>query len=139
MADSSLQARGNAIYQYPGSTSLVGVDLSASRGLLLAADAAGNLTVNASTTVPAAAICLDGQIATKSSTIGILELMPGPTFVKLSGTVAPFQRIQQAADGGVVVDVGPGTARVVVGRLGDQGGVAGDIVPACLCEGNILA
>ena len=139
MADSSLQARGNAVYQYPPDSTFTGVDFSASRGLLVAADGSGNLTVNTSTTVPAVGIIMDGAVATKPSAIGILGGLPGPVYVKLSGTVKPFQRIQQAADGGVVVDVGPGTGRVVVGTLGSLGGVAGDVVPAILTEGNILA
>ena len=137
--DSSLQARGNAVYQYPPDSTFTGVDFSASRGLLLAVDGSGNMTVNTSTTVPAAAVVLDGAVAAKPSAIGILGGLPGPVFVKLSGTVKPFQRIQQAADGGVVADVGPGTGRVVVGTLGAQGGIAGDVVPAILTEGNILA
>ena len=136
---SSLAARGSAVFQYPGSTSLTAQDWSQSRGLLLAADANGNLTVNASTTVPAAAIVLDGQVASKPSSIGLIEGLPFMVFVKLSGTVAPFSRIQQAADGGVIADAGAGNARVVIGRLGDQGGVAGDLVPAVLEGGNILA
>ena len=65
--------------------------------------------------------------------------MPGPVWVKLSGPVKPFNRIQQANDGGVAADAGPGNARVVVGALGSLGGNAGDIVPAILTEGNILS
>ena len=139
MSDSSLQACGNAVYAYPPDATFTGVDFSASRGLLVASDANGNLTVNTSTTVPAIGIIMDGSIATKPSAIGILGGLPGPVWVKLSGTVKPFQRVQQAADGGVVADAGPGNARVVVGTLGATGGVDGDIVPAILTEGNILA
>lgn len=133
MADSSLQARGNAVVQ------CTTVDFSASRGLLVAADANGVLSVNASATVPAVGVVMDGGAVGKISSIGMLGGLPGPVWVKLSGTVKPFQRIQQAADGGVVVDAGPGNARCVVGALLDEGGVAGDIVPAVLFESNILA
>ncbi len=139
MSDSSLQARGNAVYQYPPDATFTAMDFSASRGLLLAADANGNLSVNTSTTVPAAAVCLDGNVAGKPSAVGILGGLPGPVWVKLSGPVKPFNRIQQANDGGVAADAGPGNARVVVGALGSLGGNAGDIVPAILTEGNILS
>ena len=131
MADSSLQARGNAVV--PSTT----VDFSASRGYLVAS-AAGVLSVNASATVPAVGIVLDGAAVGKLSSVGILGGLPGPVWVKLSGTVAAFGRIQQAADGTVVADAGPGNARVVVGTLLDVGGIAGDVVPAVLTEGNIL-
>lgn len=124
MADSSLQARGNAVYQYTG------LDLSTSRGLLLSASA-GTLAVNTSASVPATCVCLDGAAAAKVSTVAVLGQVPGPVFVKLSGTVAAYQRIAQHTDGGVIADAGTG-ARVVVGCLGEVGGVSGDIVPACL-------
>ena len=124
MADSSLQARGNAIYQNTG------LDLSASRGLLLAVSA-GVLAVDTSATVPATAVVLDGAVAAKVSSVGILGGLPGPVLVKLSGTVAAFSRIQQHTDGGVIADAGTG-ARVIVGCLGEVGGVAGDYVTAVL-------
>lgn len=132
MADSSLQARGNAVYQFTG------VDLSASRGLLLKSDGAGSMAVNDSATVPAVAICLDGATAAKTSSVGLLGGLPGPVLVKLGGTVPAYSRIQQKNDGTVVVDAGAGNARVVVGCLGETGGVAGDYVPATLFTPVIL-
>jgi hypothetical protein len=132
MSDSSLQSRGNAVYQYTG------VDLSASRGLLLKSDGAGGFAVNDSATVPAVAVVLDGAVAAKVSSVGILGGLPGPVFVKLGGTVKAFSRIQQKNDGTVVADLGAGNARVVVGCLGEVGGDAGDYIPAVLFEPVIL-
>ena len=125
MADSSLQARGNAIFQ--SNT----VDLSAARGLLLKTTA-GVLAVNDSATVPATHVVLDGAAVGKISSVGTLGGLPGPVLVKLGGTVPAFSRIIQQNDGTVIVDPGAGTARVVVGCLGEQGGVVGDFVPATL-------
>ena len=131
MADSSLQARGNAVYQ---STT---VDFSTARGQLTKVTA-GVLAVNDSATVPAVGVVMDGAAVGKPSAIGLLGGLPGPVFVRLSGTVAAFSRVQQAADGGVTADAGAGNARVVVGCLGEQGGVSGDIVPAVLFTPMIL-
>ena len=131
MADSSLQARGNAVYQ---STT---VDFSTARGQLTKVTA-GVLAVNDSATVPAVGIVLDGAAVGKPSAIGILGALPGPVFVKLGGTVAAFSRIQQNNDGTVIADAGAGNARVVVGCLGEVGGVAGDYVPASLFTPMIL-
>jgi hypothetical protein len=129
MSDSALQAKGNAIY-YDNTT-----DLSAAIGKL-ATFSAGAPAVSASATVPAVGIVLDARTRTilnatrYDNAIGVLGSLPGPVRAVISAGSAPLNfgdTLMQAADGTLTKDVGPGTARVVVGVMTDENGaVAGD-------------
>ena len=120
---SSLAARGNPILPF------YGVDLSAATGLL-ATFAAGVPAVSQSATVPAVGIILDGNVAAKESSIGILGGNLPPVRAKISATSAalsPGDVLEQAADGTLTKDTGAG-ARVVLAVLTDpNGAVAGDL------------
>jgi hypothetical protein len=119
---SALAARGNAILP------ITGVDLSAALGKLVTF-AGGVPAVSASATVPAVGIVLDGEIATKESSIGFLGCSIPPVRALISAAANPLEQgdtVQQAADGTLTNDAGAG-ARVVVGVLTDpNGAVAGD-------------
>jgi len=135
MSDSSLQAKGNAIY-YDTTT-----DLSAAIGKLVTFTA-GTPAVNASTTTPATGIVLDARTRTVLSTtrfdnaLGILGALPGPVRAIISAGSAALalgDTLMQAADGTLTKDAGPGTARVVVGVLSDLNGAqAGDFAEVTL-------
>lgn len=131
MSDSSLQAKGNAIYAETAT------DLSASIGKLVTF-AAAVPAVSASATVPATGIILDarkrsavnGTGATYyDNAIGILGLLPGPVRGIISAGSAALafgDRLMQAADGTLTKEV-TGNPRVVVGIMTDlNGAVAGD-------------
>ena len=135
MADSQLQARGNAIYQETAT------DLSAAVGKLVTFSA-GAPSVSASATVPATGIVLDARTRTVAGTttyqnaIGILGLLPGPVRAKISATATAIKfgdELQQAADGTLTNDAGSG-ARLIVGICTDiNGASAGD-----LCEVSLF-
>lgn len=96
-----------------------GVNLTSVSGVLTA-------TVSSSATV-----VIEGIIAeagTVAQTVGVVipGSAPGSVHVKLSGTVAAGDKIQQAADGTFVTDAGTG-ARVVVG-VALEAGVSGDLI-----------
>lgn len=130
MSDSSLQARGNAIYEDTTT------DLSASIGKLCTF-AAGIPAVNASATVPAVGIILDartrqlfsGGTTTYQNALGIMGALPGPCRALISGSSAALafgDRVMQAADGTLTKEV-TGSPRVVVGIMTDaNGAVVGD-------------
>ena len=136
MADSSLQAKGNAIYMETAT------DLSALIGKLVTFSA-GVPSASASATVPAVGIVLDARTRTVASTttyqnsIGILGLLPGPVRAKISGTATAISfgdALQQSTDGTLTNDAGSG-ARLIVGICTDKNGaVAGD-----LCEVSLFA
>jgi hypothetical protein len=121
---STLAARQSPILPFTG------VDLSAALGKLVTF-AAGVPAVNASATVPAVGIVLEGNDATHQSSIGLLGGNLPPVRMLIDGASAqlyPGDTVQQAAGGGVTKDVGTGTGRVVVGVLSDpNGAVAGDL------------
>ena len=127
--DSTLQAKGNAIYPETAT------DLSAGIGKLVTFTA-GVPSVSASATVPAVGIVLDarkrtvGSTTTNDNAIGILGALPGPVRAQISATATPLKfgdTVQQAADGTLTNDAGAG-ARVVVGVVSDlNGAVAGDL------------
>jgi len=94
-------------------------------------------TLSASTTVPIDGIILDGNTTATTSAIGVLGCMP-PVRVKLSGTVANGDRLQQAADGTFVTDAGSGNARCVCG-IALEDGVSGDLIVAQMFAPHILA
>lgn len=104
-----------------------GVDLSAALGKLVTFNA-GVPAVNASATVPAAGIVLDGNPAAKESSIGLLGGNLPPVRALISGAqLYPGDLVQQAADGSVSKDLGTGNARCTCGFLSDpNGAVAGD-------------
>jgi hypothetical protein len=140
MADSALQAKGNAVYVDTTT------DLSAAIGKLVTF-AGGIPAVNASLTVPAVGLVLDARTRTVFTTtrydnaIGITACLPGPVRVLLSATSAPLafgDSIMQAADGTVTKDVGPGTGRVVVGVCTDENGAQpGDLFEATISMGDV--
>lgn len=142
MSDSVLQAKGNSIYQDTST------DLSAAIGKLVTF-AAGVPAVSASATVPAAGIVLDARTRTVAGTttyqnsIAITATLPGPVRALVSATSAALafgDSVMQAADGTLTKDVGPGTARVVVGFCSDKNGaVAGDLAEFTLSMGDIRA
>ena len=138
MADSALQARGNAVYQETAT------DLSAAIGKLVTF-AAGVPSVSASATVPAVGIVLDARtrtvasVTTYQNSIGILGLMPGPVRAKISATATAISfgdMLQQSTDGTLTNNAGSG-ARLIVGVCTDKNGaVAGDLCEVCLFEPN---
>lgn len=137
MSDSSLQAKGNAIYVDNS------LDLTAAIGKLVTF-AAGVPAVNASATVPAIGIVLDARTRTPivggptyyDNSIGILGGLPGPVRGQISAAATPLNfgdTLIQAADGTLTNDPGPGNARVVVGVMSDKNGaVAGDLAECTL-------
>ena len=136
MADSALQAKGNAIYQDTTT------DLSASIGKLVTFSA-GVPAVSASATVPAVGIVLDARKRTPiaggtsyyDNAIGILGLLPGPVRVLISATATKISfgdALQQSTDGTLTNDAGSG-ARLIVGICTDENGaVAGDLAEVSL-------
>jgi hypothetical protein len=117
---SSLYARGNAILPFTPSA-----DHSGKEGYLVTL-AVETATISASATVPAEGVILDGRPTTGKSAIGILGGLAAPIRMLASGAIVKGDRVQQAADGSVVTDAGPGTARVVVG-LALEAAVAGQL------------
>jgi hypothetical protein len=111
--NSALFARTNGVFQYvyDGAT-----DWSALTGTLATYSASGILVANASSTVPAQFICLDGQGPTGGpSTFGVIGGALGPCRVIAHGVIGQYQRVIQDATGGVIADTGEGNSRVVVG------------------------
>lgn len=117
---SSLYSRGNAIL--PFTPSATHVDLE---GYLvtLAGEVA---TINASATVPATGVILDGTLTTGKDAIGILGGLAAPIRMRSSGVIAKGAEVQQAADGSVVTDAGNGNARLIVG-VALEAAVAGQL------------
>lgn len=101
-----------------------GVDFTGKEGYLLKNNA-GALAVNDSLTVPAVGVVLDGDGATKNSSIGVLGQIP-PVRLKAGGAIAKFDQVVQQNDGTVITDPGAGTGRVVVGRA-LEAAAAGDL------------
>lgn len=137
MADSSLQAKGNAIYAETAT------DLSAAIGKLVTF-AAGAPSVNTSTTVPAVGIVLDARKRTVGANtvydnaIGMMGGLPGPVRAVISAASAPLNfgdMLQQAADGTLTKDLGAGNNRVVVGVMTDLNGAQ----PGDECEVTLFA
>ena len=130
MSDSTLQAKGNAIYPETAT------DLSAAIGKLITFTA-GVPAVSASATVPAVGVVLDarkrtvGTVTTYDNAIGILGALPGPVRAVISASSAAVNfgdKLQQAADGTLTKDLGAGNARVTVAICTDlNGAVAGDL------------
>lgn len=116
---SALYARENAIIVHTG------LDLTDKEGYLLK-ESSGALAVNDSATVPARAVCLNGEVAAKDSSVGILGALAGTIRLKTSGAIAKYALVQQAADGTVVTDAGSG-ARVLVG-VALAAAASGDLV-----------
>lgn len=115
---SSLAARPSAILPSTG------VDLSAALGKLVTFTA-GVPAVNASTTVPAVGLVIEGNDATHQSSIAFLGGNLPPFHGLISGASAALSQgdtVMQAADGSLTKDVGTGTNRVVVGVLTDPNG-----------------
>lgn len=104
------------------------VDFRNKEGYLVKANA-GAPALNDSKTVPAFGVVLEGADDGAPSSIGILGAMP-PVRLKAGGAIAKYANVEQAVDGTVVTDEGPGTARVVVG-VALEAAAAGDLF---LCQ-----
>lgn len=119
--NSALFARPNSLFTYQDPNNVT--DFTGKEGYLLA-DSNGALGVNASATVPAVAVVLDGLPPGRPTACGTLGKTP-PVRLRAGGTISQFSRLIQNAAGQVVADPGPGTARVIVG-LSLEAAVAGD-------------
>ena len=121
---------------------VTGVDLSAALGKAVKITA-GVVAVNDSATVPAKAIVLEGNVAAKQSSIGLLGGLPEPVLVQIDAGATPLafgDSIQQTATGTWTNDAGAGNARAVSGVISDLGGaVAGQLVAAQLFAPQIRA
>lgn len=117
--NTALNARTNAVFAYSDALT----DFSLSNGLLVSS-AAGALTVSASATVPAVAICLDGQGVNKQSNLQVLGC-GAPVRMVADGVINAYDRVIQHNNGKVLTDSGPGNARVIVG-VALEAAVAGD-------------
>lgn len=127
---SALSVRENAIIQHTG------VDFSAAEGLLLKENGAA-LAVNDSATVPACAVCMEGNVAARDSSAGILGALKGTVRYKLTGAVNKYGRLEQVDDGTVQADSGSG-ARVIVG-VALETGVDGQLIEAAPLAPTILS
>jgi hypothetical protein len=99
-------------------------------------------TVSASASVRAKGIILDGNrtaagYATEKVTVALLGAYNGTCMVKLGGTVAAGDWVQQHTDGSVVTDAGA-SARVIVGQV-LEAGVSGDLVEIAPCTPTVLS
>lgn len=129
--NSALFARSNAVLPFTPSA-----DHTAKEGYLVAL-ADDTATISASATVPAKGVILDGADTDGKSAIGILGALSGTVRLKTSGVIAKGARVQQAADGTVVTDSGPGNARVVVG-IALEAAAAGDLIEVATLAPMIL-
>lgn len=127
---SALKVRETAIVP------VTGVDLSASTGLIVKYDD-GTVAVNDSATASAVGLCIEGNAATKTSSIAILGAVEGTFRAKLGGTVKRFQALQQKNDGTLEADAGTG-GRVVVG-VAQEAGASGDLIEVALLAPRVLA
>lgn len=111
---------------------VTGVDFSAALGKAVKF-VAGVPAVNDSATVPAIAIVLEGNVAAKQSSLGILGGLPEPVLVQIAADSAALyfgDSIMQKADGTWTKDTGIG-ARCVAGMITDAlGAVSGQLVSA---------
>lgn len=127
---SALLVRENAIVPHTG------VDLSAAEGLLLKENS-GALAVNDSATTPARAVCLEGNVAAKDSSVAILGAQGGVVRLKLTGNVTKYGLLQQVNDGTVEADAGSG-ARVLV-AVALEAGSDSQLVEAALIPPRIAS
>jgi hypothetical protein len=88
-------------------------DHSAKKGFLVV-NSSGSAALNASATVAALGVILDGETTTGKDSIGLLGGNLGTVKLKAGGNITLFAKLQQKNDGTVVVDAGSG-ARVLVG------------------------
>ena len=115
---------------------VTGVDYSGKEGYLVKA-AAGVDALNDSKTVPAFGVILNGEVAAKNSSVGILGALGGSVRLKAGGAIKQFDRLEQKNDGTVVTDEAAGTARVVVG-VALEDAAAGDLFEAATLAPVIL-
>lgn len=129
--NSALLSRAIAILPFTPAT-----DMSDKKGYLvtLSGDTA---TLNASATVRARGVVLEGSTTSGLTMVGILGSLPGTVPMKLSGAVTKGDALQQAADGTVVTDAAAG-ARVIVG-IALETGVSGDIIEVATQTPTVLA
>jgi hypothetical protein len=127
---SALKVRETAIVP------VTGVDLSASTGLIVKYNN-GTVAVNDSATASAVGLCIEGNAATKQSSIALLGASEGTFRAKAGGTVKAFQALQQKNDGTLEADAGTG-ARVVC-AVALQDGAAGDLIEVALLAPRVLA
>lgn len=116
-------------------------DYTGKRGYLVGHDGT-TATVSSSATVRAKGIILEGNrtaagYATEKVTVGLLGALAGTCPVKLGGTVASGDFVQQHTDGTVITDAGTG-ARVIVGQV-LEAGVANDLVEMAPCTPHYYA
>lgn len=129
--NSSLFARAVAVLGFTPSADHTG------KGGYLVGLAGDVATISASATVPAEGVILDGNDVDAESSIGILGTLAGTVRLKTSGAIAKGARVMQAADGTIVTDAGPGTARVVVG-IALEAADAGDLIEVATFAPMIL-
>jgi hypothetical protein len=126
----------------PAIVPVTGVDFSAALGKAVKFTA-GVPAVNNSATVPAIAIVLEGNVAAKVSTLGILGGLDGAVRVKIAADAAALKfgdSIQQKNDGTWTNDAGAGNARCVGGVIANpDGAVAGQLVEAVVFAPQIRA
>jgi hypothetical protein len=115
---------------------VTGVDYTGKEGYLVKS-AAGVDAINDSLTVPAFGVILDGDLAARNSSVGILGALSGTVRLKAGGAIKQFDRLIQKADGTVLTDPGVGTARVVVG-VAMEDAAAGDLLEAATLAPVIL-
>ncbi|HMJ65565.1 MAG TPA: hypothetical protein VK615_09455 [Candidatus Binatia bacterium] len=128
---------GSALFARENNIVLVtGVDYSGKEGYLVKA-AAGVDALNDSKTVPAFGVILNGEVAAKNSSVGILGALGGSVRLKAGGAIKQFDRLEQKNDGTVVTDEAAGTARVVVG-VALEDAAAGDLFEAATLAPVIL-
>lgn len=132
--NSALFARPNSLFVYQDPNNVT--DFTGKEGYLVA-DNAGALSINASATVPAVAVVLDGLPPGRNSSFGTLGKTP-PVRLRAGGTITAFSRLVQNAAGQVITDPGPGNARVIVG-LALESAVAGDFFMADTCFPTIAS
>ena len=88
-------------------------DHSANKGYLVV-NSSGSAALNASATVAALGVILDGEPTTGKDSIGLLGGNLGTVKLKAGGTITAFTKLQQKNDGTVIVDAGTGS-RVIIG------------------------
>ena len=109
--NSALFARPNSLFSYQDPNNVV--DFTGKEGYLVA-DNNGALTINASATVPAVAVVLDGLPPGRPTSFATLGKTP-PIRLRAGGAITQYSRLVQNAAGQVITDPGPGNARVIVG------------------------
>lgn len=130
----ALKTRESAIYPLKPAA-----DYSAKKGYTVTDDGV-TATLSASAAVPATGVILEGgKDANSLITVGVLGGFEGTCLLKTSGVINPGKRVQQAADGTILEDAGPGTGRVVIGKnLEPAANAIGDMIEVATFPPMIL-